>query len=958
MNAARYQRVSEIFLAAVREGESTRAALLESACGADFELRREVESLLSHHSRTSGLMVAPALGSEFRLDELRDRPTAFDGVVEVPRQIGRYRILRVLGEGGMGVVYLAEQENPRRTVALKVIKPGVMSGRALKRFEHEAQMLGRLQHPGIAQILEAGTAEVGDSQQRRSQPYFAMEYVRGQPLLAYAAAHQLSPRQRLELFVPICAAVQHAHQHGVVHRDLKPSNILADDEGRLKVLDFGVARSTESDVQATTLQTDIGQLIGTIPYMSPEQATGDSRKVDARSDVYALAVICYELLTGRLPHDLRDKSIPEAVRIIGQEEPTPLSSINRIFRGDLNTIIAKGLEKDPARRYQSASELALDLQRYLDDQPIIARPASAWYQFSKFARRNTALVGGISAVFLVLVAGLIVSGVLLGRALNAEDLAVNRLRQAKYAEQLAVDRLAAAEHEQAKAEATKHFLQDMLSAVNPVSRRDKEVTVREMLDVAAAKIDAGSMADKPETEASIRFTIGTTYRALGRYAEAERHLRRMVELRRMVDPGDSLLLANGLGELAQALWRLDDLDGAEQAYRESLEMKRRLLGEENAQVATTLNGIAVLLADRGDLDGSERLQREALEIRVKLFGREHEHVALSLSNLGSVLQDKGDLAQAETCYREALETRRRLHGNEYFRVAETLNNLASLTRERGDLEAAMAFATEALDIKLKIHDRSNSTVGVTLINLCGIHRDRRELDEAEARASEALAIMRAAYSQGHTQTANALVALASVCREQGRFDEAEVVLGEAIEMTRQLQGEAHPLRGRLLAALGDIKLRRGDAAVAATLLREAVAIQQRTLPEGHPHFGASLGLLGEALLELGAAAEAEPLLVEALAIRQRVLVPANWRIGEARCLLGACLAAGDKADEAETMLVQGLEALERSEHAPANRRAWAMRQLAALYQQTDEPELAAFWQVQAGAVANEPLPRP
>lgn len=955
MNAVQHQRVSEIFLAAVRVERSGRDALLDSECGGDAALRREVESLLSHHDtmRESG---ATGLGSGFRLSDLPDRPTDFGGVAASPRQIGRYRILNVLGEGGMGVVYLAEQENPRRTVALKVIKPGVMSARALKRFEHEAQVLGRLQHSGIAQILEAGTAEVGDGQQHRSQPYFAMEYVRGQPLLAYATACQLGTRQRLELFVQVCEAVQHAHQHGVVHRDLKPSNILVDDGGRLKVLDFGVARSTESDVYTTTLQTDIGQLIGTIPYMSPEQATGDSSKVDARSDGYALAVICYELLTSRLPHDLRDKSIPEAVRIIGQEDPTPLSSINRTFRGDLNTIIAKGLEKDPARRYQSASELALDVQRYLDDQPIIARRASAMYQLSKFARRNKALVGGIAAVFLVLVAGLIVSGMLLSRARKAEGLAVERYHQAKRAQQLAVDRLEAAEWEASKSVATKNFLQDMLSAVDPISRRGKEVTVREMLDVAAAKIESGSFADKPDAEVSLRLTIGNTYRALGRYAEAERHLRRMVELRRMLDPGDNLPLAKGLGELGQILWRLDDLDGAERAYRESLEMKRRLLGDRDAEIATTLNSIAVLLADRGDLDGSESMQREALAMRLDLFGREHEHVALSLSNLGSVLQDKGDFAQAETFYREALETRRKLHGNVYFRVAETLHNLASLTRERGDLAAATAFATEALDIKLKIHDRSNSTVAMTLMILSAIHRDRGELDQAEARASEALEIMRGAYSEGHSQTASALAALASVRRDQNRLDEAEAALLEALDMVQRLQGDAHPMRGRLNAALGEIKLRRGDAAAAASMLREAIALQRRKLPEGHPEFGASLGLLGQALLELGAAVEAEPLLVEALAIRQRVLLPDNWRIADARCLLGACLADKGEVVEAEAMLVQGLEALEQSEHAPAHRRMWAMQRLAELYQQTDEPERAAFWEVRAAALARSGSP--
>ncbi|MCH8315864.1 MAG: serine/threonine protein kinase, partial [Planctomycetes bacterium] len=238
--------------------------------------------------------------------------------------IGRYKVVRVLGEGGMGTVFLAEQDKPTRLVALKVIRPGVASANLLRRFEHESQVLGKLQHPGIAQIYEAGTADTGEG----AQPYFVMEYVRGRSLLEYAQGSQLGTRQRLELLAKICDAVQHAHQKGIIHRDLKPGNILVTEEGQPKILDFGVARATDADIQATTIQTDVGQLVGTIPYMSPEQAGGDVTELDTRSDVYALGVLGYELLAGRLPYDLKDKMIHEAVRVIREDDPTPLSSID------------------------------------------------------------------------------------------------------------------------------------------------------------------------------------------------------------------------------------------------------------------------------------------------------------------------------------------------------------------------------------------------------------------------------------------------------------------------------------------------------------------------------------------------------------------------------------------------------------------------------------------------------
>ena len=288
-----------------------------------------------------------------------------------PATIGRYRIIRLLGAGGMGTVYEAEQDHPRRKVALKVLKYGLPSPDVLWRFEQEAEVLGRLQHPGIARIYEAGQAETGRGV---AQPYFAMELVHGVPLLEYAQAHHLNTRQRLELMVKVSEAVQHAHQLGVIHRDLKPANILVEESGQPKILDFGVARVADREAQATR-QTEVGQIVGTLAYMSPEQVSGDPLAVDTRSDVYALGVILYELLAGRLPYPI-SRQLPEAVQTIREEEPTSLSSVNRTFRGDIETIVGKALEKEKTRRYASAEELAADIQHYLKDEPITARPPS------------------------------------------------------------------------------------------------------------------------------------------------------------------------------------------------------------------------------------------------------------------------------------------------------------------------------------------------------------------------------------------------------------------------------------------------------------------------------------------------------------------------------------------------------------------------------------------------------
>jgi serine/threonine protein kinase len=311
----------------------------------------------------------------------------------------------------MGAVYEAEQENPRRTVALKLINQGLVGPEQLRRFEQESQALGRLQHAGIAQIYEAGTAESGYG----PQPYFAMEFIRGETLGEYADKHRLSTGERLEMMARICDAVHHAHQRGLIHRDLKPDNILVDEAGQPKVLDFGLARMTNGDTQAAL--SSVGQLLGTLPYMSPEQALADPLEVDTRSDVYALGVILYELLSSRLPYTL-SKKMHEALQAIREQDPARLSSIKREYRGDIETIVAKALEKDKTRRYASAAELAADIRRHLRDEPILARPPSAVYQLEKFARRHKALVGG-TAVFMVLVVS-VVTATLAGRRAPAD----------------------------------------------------------------------------------------------------------------------------------------------------------------------------------------------------------------------------------------------------------------------------------------------------------------------------------------------------------------------------------------------------------------------------------------------------------------------------------------------------------------------------------------------------------
>jgi tetratricopeptide (TPR) repeat protein len=520
------------------------------------------------------------------------------GVVRpLPERIGPYRILRLIGQGGMGAVYEALQEKPHRKVALKVIKPGVASDEALRRFEQETHLLGKLHHPGIAQIFEAGMADAGEG----PQPYFAMELIGGLTLRRYVESAGLSLPRKLAITAAICDAVHHAHQKGIIHRDLKPGNILVDESGQPKVLDFGVARATESDRQAT-MRTTAGQIVGTLPYMSPEQVSADPSDLDTRSDVYALGVILYQLLAGKLPYDVERRTLSDAVRAIAEEEPAPLRAVDRAYRGDVETIVSKALAKERDRRYASAAELAADLRRFLEDEPILARPTSAAYQLSKFARRNKALVGGIVAVFVVLAGGILAAGWQATRA----------------------------RREAHKAQAVNAFVEDMLGAANPrsVSRqapeRGRSITVLQALGAAEKKLDAGELSREPLVEAAVRQTVGATFRDLGDYAAAESNIRKALDARRRFLDESDPELAESLDGLAQLLFMRGKPDEAEPLFRQALAIRRR--ADDPAQLVASLNGLAELLQDRGKSEEAETLFREALDLE-RTNRRRHRRVA-------------------------------------------------------------------------------------------------------------------------------------------------------------------------------------------------------------------------------------------------------------------------------------------------------------------------------------------
>jgi tetratricopeptide (TPR) repeat protein len=825
-----------------------------------------------------------------------------------PARIGPFRIIALIGHGGMGMVYEAEQERPSRLVALKIVRPGMVPESALRRFELEYEFLGRLQHPGIAQIYQAGV----EATEHGSQPYFAMELVRGRRLDAYIREKRPPLRHRLELVAAIADAVQHAHHRGIIHRDLKPANILVTDAGQPKVLDFGIARAAHDGI-LTTMHTAAGEVLGTLSYMSPEQIAGDVTSIDTRSDVYALGVILYEVLAERPPYELDRKSLAEAARIISDSEPTRLSLATGAVPTDVETIVAKALEKEKDRRYSSAADLAEDLRRYLRDEPITARPASAAYQARRFARRHKALVGGVLASLVLLVAGVITTSWQAIRARQAERVAETRAREA--------------ERERAKAEAVTTFLTDMLGSVDPAHARGRDVSVREALDAAATKIDGGAMREQPAVESAVRNAIGSTYAGLGLYGEAERQLRAAETLQATSGAGP-LERGDTQNRLVTVLYQAGKYPEAIAAGERALDLRRQALGPEHKDVATSLDDLGAVLTASGDMARAEPLMRESLAMRRRLLPPGDPLLAVGLNNLAYVVWRTGHLDEAEAMYREALAIDRQAYGSDHPEIATRLINLVVLLGEKGRRDLGEPLAREAVAIRRKVQGDRHPSMANALDAYAGVLEDLGRDAEAEALLREALDIARERFGEVHIETAREQHHLAVLLWKQGKYRDAEPYFQAAVASMEKTHGPVHRITRSAIANhahnlndLGDH--RAGEAAARDALARYRQAPADKLLP------GALLAL-GQSLIATRRQDEAAALLREALEKLDAATERRRpWWKGDIQSTLGAVLVSTGKVEEGEVLLVAGADALRDQPAAPPARRRAALERLAA-----------------------------
>jgi len=914
--------------AAARTDPTERAAYLAEACGEDRELRAEVERLLAAHENAGDFLETPVRPAPESLAEAGSEKTQVLSDSDIPLEgagamIGRYKLLEEIGEGGFGVVYMAEQVAPvQRQVALKIVKAGMDTREVVARFEAERQALALMDHPSIARVFDGGVTQAG-------RPYFVMELVRGIPITEFCDQRSLSTAERLKLFIQVCHAVQHAHQKGIIHRDLKPTNILVtliDGEPVPKVIDFGVAKALGQKLTDKTLFTGFLKMVGTPAYMSPEQADLSGADIDTRADIYALGVLLYELLTGVTPFDgetLRNAALDEIRRMIRDTEPpkpstrlhtlgerltevakhrqTEPATLNRLVRGDLDWIVMKCLEKDRGRRYDTANNLADDIERHLDHQPVSASPPGAGYRLSKFVRRHRMGVALGASVAVALVGGLAFALVGFAEARRERDRALRAEQQA--------------ETEAARSGQVAQFVKDMLKGVDPaVAQGQDTAMLKGILDQTAERL-SGELAGQPEVEADLRDTLGTVYSGLSEYGRAAAMLERALALRREIHGSNHVQVARALHHLAD-VYRFQTRDReAEAGLREALAMRRNLLGNEHAEVAASLHTLADLLRREGTTrKEAEQMHREALALRRKLLGNEHLDVAQSLSGLGILLRNApGKQAEAESCLREALTIRRKKLGNDHPEVAATLRNIGYLLKDNPARRAeGEALLREALAIQRKVLGEHRDTA-MTLHFLASMVKDP---DEAERLHREALAMRRKVLRPGHGDTASSVERLADVLAKKGSLAEAVALCREEAARVKSSSaggGDSDEAALRLagqMMKLGKLLRRDGKRSEAEAAFREALALHRNARGNEHPDVADSLVYVAMILVEQGKPAEAEAPAREAVNILKTN--KSDGPLDQALRQLGRSLIARGNLQEAEAVIREGLAVRRRT----------------------------------------------
>ncbi|MGE3166772.1 MAG: tetratricopeptide repeat protein [Planctomycetota bacterium] len=818
--ALSFLRQQEVFWRAVELRGAERSAYLEEVGQESVDLRAEVEALIAYHeAEVSGLDRPPVTATLVGAS-----PTLSTGTM-----LGSYRVERFLAEGGMGAVYLAEQSSPRRTVALKVLKPGAMTPSLMHRFVLEAEVLGRLHHPGIAQIYDAGRSA--------DQCYFALEFVAGCDLIRHAEDRALSDRERLALIARVADAVQHAHQRGVIHRDLKPSNVLVDETGQPKILDFGVARVADRDGILRSFATVAGQVVGTLPYMSPEQVSGDPYEVDVRTDVYGLGALLYELLTGKRPLDLEGRSLTDAFRAIEQEAPLPLGSLRPDLDQDVATIVHHALNKERARRYESAAAFAADVRRYLQSQPIAARPLTLRYQISRFARRNRGFVASLLTVAAVVVAAGVAVGFFAWNEHRANE-SSERLLAYLFDHVLTVpDPWRGGERDVALADVLGHAEESVdrffpnapgerarvLEAVATTLQHLGRLEEAERVFARAATAAEGAFGRLDEKTLAIRNARVVTLQSLGRNAIAHAEAQALFDDARACLGPDAVLTLNALNNLALCTKELGRHAQALELYRDCVARKTARFGAESDDTLATRGNLAHLLQQMGRPREAVPELRAVLAGYERLYGRAHPDTLISMDILGTTLQSVGELEEAERLIREAHNGSLEVMGENHPDTLATEYHLAQVLAARQSFEEAIGhFERVRTELVATLGEANPRTIQVA-VQQGGAFLEAGRLDEAEPLIVDAV-------MQSDGPAFARLALRASVLFHRARLaarrdhPEAREWFDRTLTLARELFDAESPHTALVLAEYGEWLVGRGETEAARGFLRDSPAI--------------------------------------------------------------------------------------------------------------------------------------
>lgn len=924
-----WQIIKQIFSDALEIPESERKKFVIEACGENKQLLEEVQSLLAAHENPGPLDKSPENLKQSLLGSLRTQ--SYKNQV-----IGNYKIIKRLEDGGMGSVFLAKRSDGQfdQHVALKLLRTGFVTDTQNQRFLAERQILASLIHKNIARLVDGGITQNG-------QPWFAMEYVKGLPIDEYCDKNQLTIKERLRLYKDVCNAVQFAHQKLIVHRDLKPSNIFVEEDGTVKLLDFGIAKALKPDdiLRGRMPVTKTGLLPLTPAYASPEQIRGES--ITTASDIYQLGILLYELLTGSTPYNVSGRSPSEIEHIICETTPgrpsaavtknpdghsamtpqkisavrkTDPAKLQRLLKDELDIIVLKAMHKDPGRRYESAGHFASDIDNFLQGKPVFAHPDSMLYRGQKFIQRHKTSFFSSAAIILLLI----------GYTVTIT-----------YHSQRTESALEQAQQESEKAEQVIEYLMDMFEASDPSESLGENVTARQLLENGISQ--AEQLQEQPEVQAQMIDLTGRVYMNLGEYGKADELLNRGYQIRENHFTPPHNDIAESLHNLGILSWNRGDYSQAENYLRNALQMERQLYKGTHESVSNTTMSLAIVLKELGKFEEAEPLYKQALEMDREIFGEKHEFVANDLNNFGNFLESQGDYEGAREYYLKSLELYRELLGNKHPSVAGSLTNLGRISERMGEVNKSVDYHMEALQIRKKVFDEQHPDVAESLYELGSVLLDIEKYDEAELHLKQSLAIQKSALDPLHPDISQTLNSLGVLMGRTENYEASEQYYRESLKLTQQQLGETHSDAGITMNNLGLALIRQQKYDEARQYLELSLQVLSQNFDENHPMIIYPLLGLAHIHLDTGKPDAAEPFLQRSLDIQLESSGEDHWKVGVIKSRLGRCFTAMDEFEKAEPFLIDGHEILSEQLGDNHNRTRTAIENLVSLYDSWEKP---------------------